>query len=160
MNLKYYSEPISCIYPTSFFFTCNQKYIRNVAKLIIETIPLEYKRLVLAGRGTSGCILCGAVGELLAQEGICSSIFISRKSESHHDTSDMPPLFLSCPIVVIDDFIETGQTVKAILEDLKSLCACIEHVDMLCVSNCGYRLEGLTHLQPILEKFNYIGCNK
>lgn len=90
MNLKYYSEPISCIYPTSFFFTCNQKYIRNVAKLIIET----------------------------------------------------------------------GQTVKAILEDLKSLCACIEHVDMLCVSNYGYRLEGLTHLQPILEKFNYIGCNK
>lgn len=138
MNLKYYSEPISCIYPTSFFFTCNQKYIRNVAKLIIETIPLGYKRLVLAGRGTSGCILCGAVGELLAQKGICSSIFISRKSESHHDTSDMPSLFLSCP----------------------SLCACIEHVDMLCVSNYGYRLEGLTHLQPILEKFNYIGCNK
>lgn len=160
MNLKYYSESTSCLYPTSFFFTCNQKYIRNVAKLIIETIPLGYKRLVLAGRGTSGCILCGAVGELLAQKGICSSIFISRKSESHHDTSDMPLLFLSCPIVVIDDFIETGQTVKAILEDLKSLCACIEHVDMLCVSNYGYRLEGLTHLQPILEKFNYIGCNK
>lgn len=83
MNLKYYSEPISCIYPTSFFF----------------------------------------IGELLAQKG-------------------------------------TGQTVKAILEDLKSLCACIEHVDMLCVLNYGYRLEGLTHLQPILEKFNYIGCNK
>lgn len=72
----------------------------------------------------------------------------------------MSSLFLSCSIVVIDDFIETGQTVKAILEDLKSLCACIEHVDMLCVSNYGYRLEGLTHLQPILEKFNYIGCNK
>ena len=126
MNLKYYSEPVSCLYPTSLFFTCNQKYIRNVAKLIIETIPLGYKRLVLAGRGTS----------------------------------DMSSLFLSCSIVVIDDFIETGQTVKAILEDLKSLCACIEHVDMLCVSNYGYRLEGLTHLQPILEKFNYIGCNK
>lgn len=63
--------------------------------------------------------------------------------------------------VVIDDFIHTGNTIKAILKDIDSNVT-LPVLDMLCVDNylSDKKVEEFPIIYELLQRFNYVLCNK
>lgn len=115
--------------------------------------------------GASGTILAGVVGYILKKKQHDVNIIVSRKcEESSHDYNMSGIEFLapsSRPFsVVIDDFMDTGDTVKTILKDIDSNIT-IPTLDMLCVDNYLNDEEVRTHSKyENLQRFNYVLCNK
>lgn len=117
----------------------------------------ELDAFALICRGTSGTILAGAVGYILKKKQHDVNIIVSRKcEESSHDYSMSGVEFLQSTdrpfSVIVDDFIDTGNTIKAILKDL----------DILCVDNClsDKKVEEFPIIYELLQRFNYVLCNK
>ena len=165
MRLIHFKENTDCVYPVGASFNRNGDYIAEVARTI-HTIAGKGRRIALICRGTSGTILAGAVGYILKKRHHDVNIIVSRKcEESSHDYSMSGIGFLapdSMPFsVVIDDFMDTGNTVKAILEDIDSNVT-LPVLDMLCVDNClsDKKLEEFPIIYELLQRFNYVLCNK
>lgn len=98
--------------PCNFDATLSQ-----AAKYIVQEFPACN---MLAGKGLSGAMIVPA---LAAKMGV--SWAIVRKSDRSHsklkvEISGMPPL--GAKIVIVDDLICTGKTVKAIMRQMKSYC--------------------------------------
>lgn len=165
MQLIHFKEDNDCTYPVGASFNRNRDYIVEVARNI-HTIAGKERRIALICRGTSGTILAGAVGYILKKKQHNVSIIVSRKrEESTHDFNMSGVEFLQSTdrpfSVVIDDFISTGNTIKAILKDIDSIIT-IPTLDMLCVDN--YLNNEEIGANPIkyeyLQRFNYVLCNK
>lgn len=63
--------------------------------------------------------------------------------------------------VIVDDFIDTGNTIKAILKDVDSDVT-LPVLDMLCVDNYlnDKKVEESPIIYELLQRFNYVLCNK
>lgn len=165
MQLIHFKEDTKCIYPVGASFNRNRDYIVEVARTI-HTIAGKDERIVLICRGTSGTILAGAVGYILKKKQHDVNIIVSRKcEESSHDYSMSGIGFLapsSRPFsVVIDDFMDTGNTIKAILKDIDSNVT-LPVLDMLCVDNylSDEKITENPIIYELLQRFNYVLCNK
>ena len=165
MQLIHFKEDTNCRYPVGASFNKNRDYIVEVARTI-HTIAGKDKCIALICRGTSGTILAGAVGYILKKKQHDVSIIVSRKcEESSHDYSMSGIGFLvpsSRPFsVVIDDFMDTGNTIKAILKDIDSNVT-LPVLDMLCVDNyiSDKKVEEFPIKYELLQRFNYVLCNK
>lgn len=166
MQLIHFKEDTDCVYPVGASFNRNRDYIVEVARTI-HTIAGKDKRIALICRGTSGTILAGAVGYILKKRQHDVNIIVSRKcEEDSHDYSMSGIEFLapssSRPFsVVIDDFMDTGNTIKAILNDIDSNVT-LPVLDMLCVDNylSDKKVEEFPIIYELLQRFNYVLCNK
>lgn len=165
MQLIHFKEDTDCTYPIGASFNRNKDYIVEVAHTI-HTIAGKERYVSLICRGTSGTILAGAVGYILKKKHHNVDIIVSRKcEESSHDYNMSGVGSLRCvdnPFsVVVDDFIDTGNTLKAILKDIDSNIT-IPTLDMLCIDN--YLNNEKIGANPIkyefLQRFNYVLCNK
>lgn len=165
MRLIHFKEDTGCAYPVGASFNRNRDYIVEAARTI-HTIAGKDRRIALICRGTSGTILAGAVGYILKKRQHDVSIIVSRKrEESSHDynMSGVESLqFTDRPFsVIVDDFMDTGNTIKAILKDVDSNVT-LPVLDMLCVDNClsDEKIAENPIIYGILQRFNYVLCNK
>lgn len=165
MQLIHFKEDTDCTYPVGASFNKNRDYIVEVARTI-HTIAGRERPVALICRGTSGTILAGAVGYILKKEQHNVSIIVSRKyEENSHDYTMSGVGFLQSTdrpfSVIVDDFIDTGNTIKAILKDVDSDVT-LPVLDMLCVDNYlnDKKVEESPIIYDLLQRFNYVLCNK
>lgn len=164
MQLIHFKEGTDCAYPVGASFNRNRDYIVEVARTI-HTIAGKERCISLICRGTSGTILAGAIGYILKEEQHDVNIIVSRKCEESSHDYNMSGVWLldtkNKPFsVVIDDFIQTGDTVKTILKDIDSNIT-TSTLCMLCVDN--YLNDEKVKTNPkyeFLQRFDYVLCNK
>lgn len=168
MNFIYFENVTDCSYPVGAEFDDNFDYIREVAKTLHNIIN-KNSDIALVCRGTSGCILAGAVGYILKKKGRSVTIVISRKSENTHgDNMDGYYRILDNDAVpvVIDDFVSSGNTINEMLIDLDKYVS-KKTYPFLCIAN----FWSMDKLQSNREKpdnisydvairFDTIICNK
>ena len=133
----YFKNACRMYYPIGQYFSSdNFDYIREAASSINKVFPTG--KLILVVRGHSGSILAGSIAYILKRKGREVLISVSRKAESTHgnnlegissNVSD------DTHIIVVDDFVQTGETIEAILKDLTERIKNIKVFDMLCVAN-------------------------
>ena len=165
----YFRNDCSLSYPVGEFFYLSFNYIREAAYSINKTFPKG--KFILVVRGHSGSILAGGIAYILKRKGREVLISVSRKAESTHGCN-LEGLLSYIPddthIIIVDDFVETGETIEAILKDLTERIKNIEVFDMLCVAN-HWNEDDLTdrginkHWEAnkrIASHFEYILCNR
>ena len=133
----YFKSACKMYYPVGQYFSSdNFDYIREAASSINKVFPTG--KLILVVRGHSGSILAGSIAYILKRKGREVLISVSRKAESTHgenlegissNVSD------DTHIIVVDDFVQTGETIEAILKDLTERIKNMKVFDMLCVAN-------------------------
>jgi orotate phosphoribosyltransferase-like protein len=165
MQLIHFKEDTECGYPVGASFNKNRDYIVEVARNI-HTIARKKKHIALICRGTSGTILAGAVGYILKKKQHDVNIIVSRKcEESSHDYTMSGVGFLQSTnrpfSVILDDFMDTGNTIKAILKDV-DFNVTLPVLDMLCVDNYlnDKKVEENPIIYNLLQRFDYVLCNK
>ena len=167
-QLVYLKNHCCMQYPVGEYFSdTNFEYIRETARIIHRTFPYPDK-LVLVVRGHSGSILAGGIAYLLKRKGREVIISVSRKSESSHGENlegIYSTLSKDTRTIIVDDFVESGLTIKTIIEDISTkIKEC--HFDMLCVANY-WSDESLikagvreADYREIISHFDCICCNK
>ena len=165
----YFRNNCSVSYPVGQFFFLSFDYIREAASSINKVFPTG--KLILVVRGHSGSILAGGIAYILKRKGREVLISVSRKAESTHGCNlEGLPSYIpdDTHIIIVDDFVETGETINAILKDLTKTIENIEVFDMLCVAN-HWNEDDLTdrginkHWETnkrIVSHFEYILCNR
>lgn len=153
-------------YPTGKMFSYPHTityHVKSIANYVNKLLPTG--KLILVARGHSGSILAGAVGYLLCRKKREVIISISRKKEhTHGQNLEGIPNFEStnAHIIVIDDFVCSGNTIKCILKDLDKKILLTKKFDILCVCN-EWNEATLKQSHPVIRKivsrFNYIICN-
>lgn len=83
MNFIYFEKVADVTYPIGGEFNDNFDYIREAARTL-HTVVDKDEDIALVCRGTSGCIIAGAVGYILKKKGRKVTIVISRKSKNTH----------------------------------------------------------------------------
>lgn len=171
----YFKNACSMWYPVGKYFSEeNFDYIREAASSINKIFPTG--KLILVVRGHSGSILAGGIAYILRRKNRNVLISVSRKSESTHG-DNLEGVYPSCisndtHIIVVDDFVQSGETVETIIKDLINRLNGIEVFDMLCVAN-QWDEDDLTEEggkrginrcweanNRIASHFRYILCNK
>ena len=170
----YFRKYCNMCYPVGRYFSSdNFDYIREAASSINKVFPTG--KLILVVRGHSGSILAGSIAYILKRKGREVLISVSRKAESTHgDNLEGISSNVSddTHIIVVDDFVQTGETIEAILKDLTERIKNMKVFDMLCVAN-GWDKEDLTEEggergtnrywevnKRIASHFEYILCNR
>ena len=171
----YFKNTCRMRYPIGQYFSSdNFDYIREAASSINKIFPTG--KLILVVRGHSGSILAGGIAYILKRKDRDVLISVSRKAESTH--GDNLEGISSCTvldythIIVVDDFVDTGETIEAILKDLTERIKDMKVFDMLCVAN-HWDKDDLTRKggergtnrhweanKRIASHFKYILCNK
>ena len=169
----YFRNDCSVLYPIRQFFSSSFDYIREASSSINKVFPTG--KLILVVRGHSGSILAGGIAYILKRKGREVLISVSRKAESSHGYNlEGIPSEVSddTHIIIVDDFVDTGKTIEAILEDLTERIGDMEVFDMLCVANHwdedDFTEEGgiggiNKHWEAnkrIASHFEYILCNR
>lgn len=128
------------------------KYILDLAKAITKLYNNE-ESLFLVGRGSSGAILCGALAFKLTKQKRSVQIGIVRKpNEKTHDTYGNIDNIEECDkVIIVDDFVASGNTIKQILKVLQKECF-RDKYDMLCLSNAKHVVEEADYI----DYFKYI----
>ena len=171
----YFKNACSMRYPVGQYFSgANFDYIREAASSINKIFPTG--KLILVVRGHSGSILAGGIAYILKRKDRDVLISVSRKSESTHG-DNLEGIYPSCisdntHIIVVDDFVQSGETVETIIKDLTNRLNGVEIFDMLCVAN-HWDEDDLTEEggkrgtnryweanRRIASHFEYILCNR
>ena len=170
----YFRNAYSTHYPIGqYFSSSNFNYIKEAASSINKIFPTG--KLILVVRGHSGSILAGGIAYILKRKDRHVLISVSRKAESTHG-NNLEGIYSRIPkdthIIVVDDFIESGETIEAILKDLTERIEDVEVFDMLCVAN-HWDEDDLTKEggkrgtnryweanRRIASHFEYILCNR
>lgn len=170
IKFKYFETTLKVRYPTGDHFSTNiYDYCRGIVDILRDLYPRE--DIILVGRGHSGSIIAGAIGYgLLA----CNprryiNIYNVRKTrEDSHANLYSSNIFKTIDddtrIVIVDDFIDTGRTLKEIIKDLKSHLNS-RTFDVLCVGNYLDEKnfngeEEYPCLKNFSKCFEYVICNK
>ena len=170
----YFKNTCDMQYPVGEYFSKeNFDYIREAASSINKIFPTG--KLILVVRGHSGSILAGGIAYILRRKSRNVLISVSRKSEPTHG-SNLEGVYPSCissdtHIIVVDDFVQSGETIETILMDL-IMRTNERKFDMLCVAN-HWDEDDLTEEggkrgtnryweanNRIASHFRYILCNK
>ena len=170
----YFKNTCRMKYPIGQYFSLdNFDYIREAASSINKVFPTG--KLILVVRGHSGSILAGSISYILKRKGREVLISVSRKAESTHgDNLEGISSNVSddTHIIVVDDFVQTGETIEAILKDLTERIKNMKVFDMLCVANSwdkgDFTEEGGERgtnrywevNKRIASHFEYILCNR
>lgn len=152
-------------------------YIQQSAEVIYNTYKEDIEEdvsITFIVRGTSGAMIAGAVANELHHiiSSIKTCILIVRKSEDYNaHCSSLYGIdrIGAARIVVIDDFITSGDTIEAILQSLDKYFGVISHptkkYDMLCVSNFidtkalkKNSCDDYKKWKGICSRFNYVVC--
>ena len=170
----YFRNNCKMFYPVGEYYSSdNFDYIREAASSINKVFPTG--KLILVVRGHSGSILAGGIAYILKRKDRDVLISVSRKAESTHGNNlEGIPSNVSddTHIIIVDDFVETGETIEAILKDLTERIEDMKVFDMLCVSN-HWDEDDLTEEggrrvtnryweanRRIASHFEYILCNR
>ena len=170
----YFKNACRMYYPIGQYFSSdNFDYIREAASSINKVFPTG--KLILVVRGHSGSILAGGIAYILKRKGREVLISVSRKAEpTHGDNLEGISSNVSddTHIIVVDDFVQTGETIEAILKDLTERVKNMKVFDMLCIAN-GWDKGDLTEKggergtnrywevnKRIASHFEYILCNR
>lgn len=170
----YFKNACRMYYPVGQYFSSdNFDYIREAASSINKVFPTG--KLVLVVRGHSGSILAGSIAYILKRKGREVLISVSRKAESTHGGNlegILSNISDDTHIIVVDDFVQTGETIEAILKDLTERIKNMKVFDMLCVAN-GWDKGDFTEEggdrgtnrywevnKRIASHFEYILCNR
>ena len=152
-------------------------YIQQSAEAIFNTYQKDIEEgtsITFVARGTSGAMIAGAMLNELHNINPCTKtyILIVRKSEdvsahcySLKGISDVG----TTKYIVVDDFIASGDTIKAIIHDLDGYFKVIPHptnkYDMLCVSNFidakalkKNSCDDYRKWKGICSRFEYVVC--
>lgn len=167
MKFEYFETLCDCNYSVGAYFDKNMVYIKNAAKSLYY-LSKDSEHITLVCRGTSGCILAGAVGCILERKGKTVTIVVSRKSYNNHgeNMSGIWSIPRDSTIVVIDDFVSTGETIDKIVKDLNNYFPHRGNNLILCVSNVWNeeRLKKQILKEPIssiiVDAFATILCTK
>ena len=171
----YFKNDCRILYPIGKYFSSdNFTYIREAASSINKIFPTG--TLILVVRGHSGSILAGGIAYILKRKDRDVLISVSRKAESTHgdNLEGISSYTVSdyTHIIVVDDFVATGETIKAILKDLTERIENMKVFDMLCVSNYWDKDDltkkggkrGINNYwkanKKIASHFKYILCNR
>lgn len=173
----HFSSNLDVEYP--FGALWNYKYIKECAKIIYDTYKTEIEdysysvSITFVVQGTSGAMIAGAVLTEIhyIDPRIKIYILIVRKEDEIAHGRSLLGLFHigETKLIVIDDFVTTGSTIKNIINKLDTSFDNIERAkyDMLCISNAvgvkamkkntsiSYKLW-----KEIYSRFNYVVGNK
>ena len=167
MNMVFFAQKTSVEYPVGGSFNQNTEYIKACAESIKQTFP--NRDIALICRGTSGTIIAGGVGLLLKDSGVNVTIVVSRKSnENSHEYGRLTGMSTAIrekyALVVIDDFMINGDTIREILWDIDHKYGDFEEtkiLDALCIANfIPVNCDIDRGLLDNLKRFNHIICNK
>lgn len=161
---------ISVVYP--FGVHWKHSYIQQSAKAIFNTYKEDIEEgtsITFVARGTSGAMIAGAMLNELHNINPTTKtyILIVRKEEdtSAHCSSlrgidDVG----ATRFIVVDDFIASGETIKAIIHELDALLT-VSKYDMLCVSNFidakalkKNSCDDYRKWKGICSRFKYVVC--
>lgn len=167
MKFEYFETYCDCSYSVGAYFDKNMVYIKNAAKSLYY-LSKDSEHITLVCRGTSGCTLAGAVGCILERKGKTVTIVVSRKSYNNHgeNMSGIGSIPKDSTIVVIDDFVSTGETIDKIVKDLNNYFPHRGNNLILCVSSVWNeeRLKEQILKEPIssiiVDAFATILCTK
>lgn len=164
MKLKYFKEYVTVPYPTGRDLKKTYNYAVQCASLIENTFT--EKDILLVCRGHSGSIIAGCIATLLQRKNRKIKIIISRKKreKSHSYTLETWPdkTEQNYHIIIVDDFIESGETIASILEDIIINTDYKDKIDALCVENSlNYKsIKDYEDFNILLDHFKYVFCNK
>lgn len=166
MRYAYFKEEANTYYPTGRYFDRNASYITAVADMLCKEFPSPDSTIYLVVRGTSGCILAGGVSYILKRRHREVCIVVSRKSQQTHGYNmDGIGRYDSEKdiLVVLDDFISSGDTIKRIVKDIQDSLSSPYHLNALCVSTPlgeGMHYYNTQEINKIIEMFDVVICNK
>tara|TARA_R110000796_G_scaffold231853_4_gene349908 strand:+ start:1717 stop:2259 length:543 start_codon:yes stop_codon:yes gene_type:complete len=103
-------------YPASSDFPQLLLACKDLANLIRQ--EFKTKSLQLVGRGSSGAIICALVGQELVEDYRVKITHVKKSGEESHCSNNMIRLDIDIPIIILDDFMRTGATIEAIIENL------------------------------------------
>lgn len=160
MEIINFSECIYLLYPiqhnlNSYFVKYVEECSKNIDKLF------KNDTIVIACKGHSGSMIASSVAFQLKtiyhkKVVVCILRKMEEKAHNHQFVSYLNVL-INNPIVVIDDFIETGHTIRSIISAIHLLIGEDRKIDELIVTNSGAELS--KHHKDIIENFQYVLCN-
>lgn len=164
MRYAYLKENSDTYYPVSRYFGRCTDYIGGVADMLCKEFPSPESAIFLVVRGTSGCILAGAVSYIPKRRHREVYIVVSRKSQSHGYNMEGIGGYDSKKdiLVVLDDFISSGDTIKRIVKDIHDGLSTY-HLNALCVSTPlgeGMHYYNAYQIKEIIGMFDVVICNK
>lgn len=161
MEIINFSECIYLSYPiqhnlNSYFVKYVEECSKNIDKLF------KSKTIVIACKGHSGSMIASSVAFQLKtiynkQVVVCILRKFEEKAHNNQFVSYLN-ILIKNPIVVIDDFIETGHTIRSIISAIHLLIGEDRKIDELIVTNS--ELELSKYHKDIIENFQYILCNQ
>jgi len=153
------------------------KYIQKSAKAIYDTYKEDIEEgttIAFVARGTSGAMIAGAMLNELhhIDSSVSTCILIVRKdSDTSAHCSSLKGIenLQEARLIVVDDFIQSGETIEAILEDLDKYFEIPstpkEKYDMLCISNFlnadalkKNKCDDYMKWKGICSRFEYVVC--
>lgn len=153
------------------------RYIQSSAEAIYDTYKEDIEEgitIAFVARGTSGAMIVGAILNELhhIDSSTDACILIVRKdadTSAHcHSLRGIEDL-QEARFIIVDDFIQSGETIKAILKDLDEYFEISstpkEKYDMLCISNYldvgalkKNRCANYKKWKGICSRFKYVVC--
>ena len=154
----------------------NSAYIEQIAKCIYDIFKYDIKHhtsITLVARGSSGAMIAGAVLNELHRSISDYQLYLMIVRIENDDFSHSYSLhglseLTNTKIIVVDDFIASGKTIREILKSLDDYLGNEKknNYDMLCISNqisefiLRQRLKETSFsLRDVYSRFDYIVCN-
>lgn len=160
MEIINFSEYIYLSYPIQHNLNCYfVKYVEECSKNIDKLFKND--TIVIACKGHSGSMIASSVAfqlKTIYHKKVVVCI-LRKMEEKAHDRQFVSYLdvLINNPIVVIDDFIDTGHTIRSIISAIHLLIGDDRKIDELIVTNSGAELS--KHYKDIIDNFQYILCN-
>lgn len=167
---------ITIRYPFGIYW--KHSYIQQSAQAIFNTYKEDIEEgtsITFVARGTSGAMIAGAMLNELhnINPTIKTYILIVRKEEdksAHCSSLKGISGVGTTRLIVVDDFIATGETIEAIIQELDEYFNKVIHhptnkYDMLCISNFidakalkKNSCDDYRKWKGICSRFNYVVC--
>lgn len=161
MEIMNFSEWISLSYPiqhnlNSYFVKYVEECSKNINKLF------KNNTIVIACKGHSGSMIASSIAFQLKtiynkQVVVCILRKVEEKAHNNKFVSYLDVLIKN-PIIVVDDFIETGHTIRSIINAIHLLIGEDRIIDELIVTNSEVELS--KYYKDIIDNFQYILCNQ
>ena len=174
-NFIYLDHFIVVEYPFGVHWKHN--YIQQSAKAIFNTYKEDIEKgtsITFVVRGTSGAMIAGAMLTELHNINPTTKTYILIVRKDSDTSAHCPSLkgineVGTTRFIVVDDFMASGETIKAIIQDLDKQLGRIYHpsnkYDMLCVSNFieaktlkKSQYHNWKKCKEICSRFKYVVC--